>query len=119
MAVTWDVESGSAIYIDGKVSGEAGPGQVTRHDVTQIKELYIGAPALKNSVGHVFIDELYIFDRPLNVGFIAAVATGEDLTKEPRFFEKPGFWARTRPWRFRGIDDWPANLPIDRSTSAI
>ena len=70
--VTWDIEAGAAIYIDGKLSGRGGatkPG--TR--VTAIEQLYVGASALKGSRGRVFIDEFYIYDRALDEGQIAVI----------------------------------------------
>ena len=87
LAVTWDVESGAGIYIDGKLSGETGPSPVTRHDVTPIEEFYVGAAALKNHVGRVLIDEFYVIDRPLSASSIATIAAGNDLAKDLQFFE--------------------------------
>ena len=102
IAVTWDVEKGAAIYIDGKPSGQSGPSQVTRHDMPQIEELYIGGPALKNQVGRVFVDELYVFDRPIDANLIAAAASGKNLADETRLFankeHRDGQAAETTAW---------------------
>lgn len=86
LAVTWDVEIGAAIYIDGVRSGGRGGAAVVgaRARVPRIEWLYIGVSAIGSGRSNHLTDELTIYDRALEPSQIEVIYKRQSYKEERR-----------------------------------